>query len=103
MIVQGANDPRVKQAESDQIVTKMKKHNIPVLYLLYSDEGHGLVRPENKSSCYAIAEEFLAKFIGGRFEKNDGVYERSSVQFIEQGYWSLHKKKYRESTTQFIK
>jgi dipeptidyl aminopeptidase/acylaminoacyl peptidase len=68
LIVQGANDPRVKQSESDQIVKAMQQHNIPVIYALYKDEGHGLVRPENKLSFYAIAENFLATILGGEVE-----------------------------------
>lgn len=50
LIGQGANDPRVKQSESDQIVKAMQKKNIPVTYLLYKDEGHGFVKPENQFS-----------------------------------------------------
>ena len=68
LIGQGANDPRVKQTESDQIVKEMKEKGLPVTYVLYPDEGHGFARPENKRSFYAIAEIFLAKFLGGRFE-----------------------------------
>lgn len=68
LIAQGANDPRVKKAESDQIVSIMRKHKIPVTYVLYQDEGHGFVRQENKLSFYAIAEEFLSKTLGGFFE-----------------------------------
>lgn len=68
LIGQGANDPRVKQAESDQIVEAMKKRNIPVTYVLYPDEGHGFARPENRSSFNAVTESFLAKHLGGRFE-----------------------------------
>ncbi len=68
LIAQGANDPRVKQAESDQIVESMKKKNIPVLYALYEDEGHGFVRPENRLSFYGIVELFLAKNLGGEFQ-----------------------------------
>lgn len=86
MIVQGANDPRVKKPESDQIVEAMKNHDIPVLYLLYPDEGHGLARPENRLSFYANAETFLAEFIGGRSEADDGKYEGSTIEFIEKGY-----------------
>ena len=56
LIGQGANDPRVKQAESDQIVDLMKKHKIPVIYALYPAEGHGFIRPENRLSFYAITE-----------------------------------------------
>ena len=46
LIAQGANDPRVKQAESDQIVNAMKDKNLPVTYVLYPDEGHGFARPD---------------------------------------------------------
>lgn len=68
LIGQGANDPRVKQAESDQIVEAMRKKNIPVEYLLFTDEGHGFVRPENRMKFNAAAEAFLAKYLGGRLE-----------------------------------
>ena len=63
MIGQGANDPRVKQAESDQIVDAMKEKNIPVTYLLYPDEGHGFARPENSMSFWAVTELFLSKHL----------------------------------------
>ncbi len=65
LIAQGANDPRVKQAESDQIVKAMKDKNLPVTYVLYPDEGHGFARPENRTSFYAVAEGFLAQCLGG--------------------------------------
>jgi len=68
MIAQGANDPRVKQAESDQIVEALRKKNIPVEYLVIPDEGHGFARPENRLKFYAAAEEFLSKILGGRKE-----------------------------------
>lgn len=68
LIGQGANDPRVKQNESDQIVKAMQDKNLPVTYVLYGDEGHGFVRPENRLSFYAIAESFLAENLGGRYE-----------------------------------
>ena len=68
LIAQGANDPRVKQAESDQIVAAMRKNQLPVEYLLFADEGHGFVRPENRLKFYAAAEAFLAKYMGGRHE-----------------------------------
>ena len=68
LIGQGANDPRVKQSESDQIVNAMQEAGLPVQYALYTDEGHGFARPENRLHFFAIAEEFLAKYIGGRFE-----------------------------------
>ena len=68
LIAQGANDPRVKQAESDQIVSAMQAKNIPVTYVLYPDEGHGFARPENNLSFAAVAEAFLASRLGGRCE-----------------------------------
>jgi dipeptidyl aminopeptidase/acylaminoacyl peptidase len=68
LIGQGANDPRVKQSESDQIVEAMTKNNIPVTYVLYPDEGHGFARPENNMSFNAVTEAFLAQHLGGRFE-----------------------------------
>jgi dipeptidyl aminopeptidase/acylaminoacyl peptidase len=68
LIGQGANDPRVKQAESDQIVEAMRKNGKEVKYVVYPDEGHGFARPENRLHFFAIAEEFLAKHLNGRFE-----------------------------------
>jgi dipeptidyl aminopeptidase/acylaminoacyl peptidase len=68
LIAQGANDPRVKQAESEQIVEAIKKAGKPVEYLLFKDEGHGFARPENRMKFFAAAEAFLAKHLGGRAE-----------------------------------
>ena len=68
LIGQGANDPRVKQAESDQIVDAMRAKGLPVTYVLYPDEGHGFAVPENRMSFFAIAEAFLAAHLGGRAE-----------------------------------
>ena len=74
LIGQGANDPRVTQVESDQIVEAMKKRNIPVTYVLYKDEGHGFRRPENSKSFNAVTEAFLAKCLGGRVEPVGGDF-----------------------------
>ena len=68
MIAQGANDPRVKQAESEQIVAAMQSKGIPHEYLLFPDEGHGFAKPENRLRFYAAAERFLAEHLGGRVE-----------------------------------
>ncbi|KPF61935.1 S9 family peptidase [Porphyrobacter sp. AAP60] len=83
LIGQGANDPRVAQAESDQIVTAMKSAGIPVTYVLYPDEGHGFARPENNIAFYAIAENFLAACIGGRAEPVGDALKPSSAQIVE--------------------
>ena len=68
LIGQGANDPRVKQPEADQIVKAMNEKKIPVTYVLFHDEGHGFSRPENRFAFYAVEEAFLAEHLGGRFE-----------------------------------
>ncbi len=68
LVAQGANDPRVKQAEAEQIVAAMKEKGIDHQYLLFPDEGHGFAKPENRLRYYSEAERFLAKHLGGRFE-----------------------------------
>jgi dipeptidyl aminopeptidase/acylaminoacyl peptidase len=65
LVAQGANDPRVKQAESDQIVAMARKNGKDVLYLVFPDEGHGFARPENRLKFYAATEAFLAQHLGG--------------------------------------
>jgi len=72
LIGQGANDPRVKQAEAEQIVEAIDKHRGSVVYALYPDEGHGFVRPENRLDFTARMEKFLADNLGGRFEPMKG-------------------------------
>ncbi len=79
LIAQGANDPRVKQSEADQIVRAMAKKNLPVTFVLYADEGHGFARPENRLSFYAISEAFLAQCLGGRAEPIGTDFDGSSV------------------------
>ena len=66
LIAQGANDPRVKQAESEQIVAALEKAGIEHEYLLFPDEGHGFAKPENRLRFYAEADRFLARHLGGR-------------------------------------
>jgi dipeptidyl aminopeptidase/acylaminoacyl peptidase len=68
LIAQGANDPRVKQAESEQIVAALEAAGIDHEYLLFPDEGHGFYKPENRLTFFAAAEKFLAKHLGGRAE-----------------------------------
>src|SRR3984957_20453950 len=68
LIAQGANDPRVKQAESEQIVAALKDAGIDYEYLLFPDEGHGFAKPESRQKFYAVAERFLARYLGGRYE-----------------------------------
>jgi dipeptidyl aminopeptidase/acylaminoacyl peptidase len=68
LIGQGANDPRVNKAESDQIVAAMRKNEKAVQYYVFPDEGHGFARPANNMAFNAASEEFLAKYLGGRSE-----------------------------------
>jgi len=80
LIGQGANDPRVKQAEADQIAFSMKEKGIPVEYVLYPDEGHGFARPDNRIDFNGRVELFLKEYLGGRaedFTKPEG----STAQF----------------------
>ncbi len=94
LIGQGKNDPRVKEAESDQIVRAMQQRNISVTYLLYPDEGHGFARPENNLSFNAVAEAFLARCLGGQAEpfggdlagaEHAGRHRRRTRRGIERG------------------
>jgi dipeptidyl aminopeptidase/acylaminoacyl peptidase len=68
LIAQGANDPRVTQQESEQIVAAIEKNGGSATYVLYPDEGHGFARPENNIDFMARVERFLAEHLGGRFE-----------------------------------
>jgi dipeptidyl aminopeptidase/acylaminoacyl peptidase len=70
MVLQGANDPRVKQAESDQIVIALRDRGFPVEYLVMPDEGHGFARPVNSMAGFAAAEKFLARHLKGRFQES---------------------------------
>jgi dipeptidyl aminopeptidase/acylaminoacyl peptidase len=70
LIAQGANDPRVKQAESEQIVEAMREAGVDHEYLLFPDEGHGFAKPENRLRFYAAADRFLARHLGGRAEED---------------------------------
>lgn len=74
LVAQGANDPRVKKSESDQIVIAMRDHGLPVEYLNFPDEGHGFARPENSMAFISVMEKFLAHHLGGRYQ--DTVNEK---------------------------
>ena len=66
LVAQGANDPRVKQSEAEQIVAALKEKGLPHEYLLFEDEGHGFAKPSSRERYYAAAERFLAEHLGGR-------------------------------------
>lgn len=85
LIGQGANDPRVNQAESDQIVKAMQAKHIPVSYALFPDEGHGFARTENTIAFFAIGEAFLSKHLGGRYEPITKAELKASTMQIKAG------------------
>jgi len=70
LVVQGANDPRVKKAESDQIVVALRDRKFPVEYIVAPDEGHGFARPVNNMAMYSTIEKFLATHLGGRYQES---------------------------------
>lgn len=66
LVIQGANDPRVTKAESDQIVAALRARGVEVEYMVKDDEGHGFVKPENRMDAYGAVERFFARHLGGR-------------------------------------
>jgi dipeptidyl aminopeptidase/acylaminoacyl peptidase len=68
LVAHGARDPRVKVAEAEQLVAAMGKRGIPYEYLVFPDEGHGLVGQENRLRFMRTVEHFLARHLGGRAE-----------------------------------
>lgn len=84
LIIQGANDPRVKQAEADQIVVALREKGKKVAYLLANDEGHGFAKPVNKMAMYAETEKFLSEVIGGRYQKEMPAEVAKRLQEITQ-------------------
>lgn len=87
LIGQGKNDPRVKEAEAQQIVDAMMERQIPVTYVLYPDEGHGFRRPANSKSFFAIVEAFLSQNLGGRYEPFGDDLVGASLQVPVGGLW----------------
>jgi dipeptidyl aminopeptidase/acylaminoacyl peptidase len=85
LIGQGANDPRVAQRESDQLVEAMQQNNIPVTYVLFPDEGHGFARPANNLAFFAVAEAFLSAHLGGFYQPMSADDFKSSSITIPVG------------------
>lgn len=94
MIVQGANDPRVKKTEADQIVIALRDRNYPVQYLLADDEGHGFQRPVNNMALFAEAEKFLATYLKGRYQETmtDAVGKRLKEITVDPKTVTMPKK-----------
>jgi dipeptidyl aminopeptidase/acylaminoacyl peptidase len=85
LIGQGANDPRVKKQESDQIVAAMQAKEIPVSYVVFPDEGHGFARSENTVAFIAVVEAFLSVHLGGWFEPLTRAELEASSLTVEAG------------------
>lgn len=85
MIIQGANDPRVKKPESDQIVIALRDLGRPVEYILADDEGHGFAKPVNNMAMLAAAEKFLAKHVGTRYQADmpQNVADRLKQLYVD--------------------
>jgi dienelactone hydrolase len=93
MVMQGANDPRVNRAESEQIVIALRDRGADVAYLLAPDEGHGFQRPINNLASFAAAEKFLAEHLRGRYQEYLGpeVSARLKVLTIDPKTVTLTK------------
>ncbi len=89
LIAQGANDPRVKQSESEQIVAAMEAHKLPVTYLLFPDEGHGFARPENNMAFFGAAEAFLSVHLGGSYLPLSKAELEASTMQVKDGKGSV--------------
>ncbi|HYT75739.1 MAG TPA: alpha/beta fold hydrolase [Vicinamibacterales bacterium] len=94
MVIQGANDPRVNRAESEQIVIALRDRGFPVEYILAPDEGHGFARPINNLAAFAAAEKFLAGHLNGRYQEYLGpeVSARLKVLTVDPKTVILTKK-----------
>jgi len=80
MIGQGANDRRVPQSEADQMVAALQENGVGVLYALYPDEGHGLLRQPNIRSFWALVDAYFGQCLGGRYEPVGDALDGSSLQ-----------------------
>ncbi len=94
MVVQGANDPRVNKAESDQIVVALRDRGFPVEYIVADDEGHGFAKPVNNMAMLAAAEKFMASNLGGRYQESmpDNIAKRLKQITVDPKTVSLAKK-----------
>lgn len=100
LIAQGGNDPRVRQAESEQMVAALRSNGIEVSYALYPDEGHGFLREANRMSFNALCESFLARHLGGRCEPWAAPdFPGSSLQ-LSEGVGHVEREKELKSTVE---
>jgi dipeptidyl aminopeptidase/acylaminoacyl peptidase len=81
LIAHGANDPRVKLAESEQIAAAMRAAGIPLVFAVFPDEGHVLRKPANRLALHAVIESFLARHLGGWSEPFGNDLHGSSLEW----------------------
>lgn len=83
----GANDPRVKKAESDSIARAMKERGIPVSYIIFADEGHGFRREPNRLAFWAATEAFLSAHLGGKYQPVEpGEIQGTTMNVVDGVY-----------------
>ena len=86
IVLQGAQDPRVLQVESDEIVAGVRKNGVPVEYVLFEDEGHGFVKKENQIKAYSSIVKFLDVYLKGNKNEviNDGESTSEEIEAENQ-------------------
>ena len=80
IVLQGSQDPRVLQVESDEIVAGVRKNGVPVEYVLFEDEGHGFVKKENQIEANTKVVEFLDKYLKKDIVPKDGEEPEMKVE-----------------------
>jgi dipeptidyl aminopeptidase/acylaminoacyl peptidase len=80
IVLQGAQDPRVLQVESDEIVAGVRKNNVHVDYVLFEDEGHGFVKKENQIEAYSRILKFLDEHLKKEKAPIDGETESTEIE-----------------------
>jgi dienelactone hydrolase len=85
LIVQGLNDPRVTEKESDQLAVALRDRDVKVRYIVAPNEGHGFLNPDNRLVLYRSMEEFFGTYLGGRVQKQPppGVAARLKLMTVD--------------------
>lgn len=83
LLVQGGHDPRVPRSDADAVAGNLRARRVPLTYLFYPDEGHGLSRPQNRLAFFAIAEQFLGDCLGGRIEPVGAAFGGANLQALD--------------------
>lgn len=83
IVLQGAQDPRVLQVESDEIVAGVRKNGVPVEYVLFEDEGHGFVKKENQIESYSRILKFLDEHLKKENAPIDGAPESIEIEGVQ--------------------